>query len=151
MINNLLALTQRRLERTLQAQSKLLSTIKELERQCLNIKKRIEILFVQIKSHEKSEELNRMAFWERQRLKAAVLADIAQFEYQVETIAAELLKHEVLKKQIAARTFTLRNKCEKFQKYLKQQGTARCLKLERQQQNEIEELFVHVGNKINIK
>ncbi len=151
MIHNLLGLTQRRLERTLQEQSKLLSIIKELELQCLNIRTRIGILSVQIALYEKTEELNRMEFWERQRLKAAVLADIAQFEYQIETIVAQLLKHEVLKKQIAARVFTLRNKCEKFQKYLKQQRTARCLKLERQQQNEIEELFVHVSNKISTK
>ncbi|MGO2304739.1 MAG: hypothetical protein ACTH5W_08580 [Providencia sp.] len=147
MINKLLALTQRRLERTLQEQSKLNALIKELQQQCINIRQRISILATQTASYEKSEELNRIAFWERQRLKAAVLAEIAQFEFKIETITLELSKHKLLQSQIAKRAFMLRNKCEKFRNYLKQQRTARRLKSELQQQNEIEELFVHVSNK----
>lgn len=147
MITNLLILTERRFERTLQEQSKLNSIIKQQQQQCVDIRQRISVLATQATSYEKSEELSRTAFWERQRLKAAILAEIAYFEFQIDTITAEITKNKLLQPEIAKRAFTLRNKCEKFRKYLKQQRIARRLKSELQQQNEIEELFVHVSNK----
>ncbi|EHZ6873769.1 hypothetical protein K6N86_003511 [Providencia rettgeri] len=153
MISNLLALTERRFDRTLQEQSQLNSIIKQQQQQqqCRDIRQRILVLSTQTASYEKSEELSRTAFWERQRLKAAVLAEIAQLEFQIETLAAEISKNKILQSEIAKRIFILRNKCEKFRNYLKQQRIARRLKSELQQQNEIEELFVHVSNKNELK
>ncbi|HEC8325544.1 hypothetical protein AB7W75_05570 [Providencia huaxiensis] len=151
MISNLLALTERRFDRTLQEQSQLNSIIKQQQQQCVDIRQRILVLATQAASYEKSEELSRTAFWERQRLKAVVLAEIAQFEFQIETLTGEISKNKVQLSEIAKRAFVLRNKCEKFRKYLKQQRIARRLKLELQQQNEIEELFVHVSHKNELK
>ncbi|MBS0923332.1 hypothetical protein JK188_02420 [Providencia sp. JGM181] len=148
MINQLLALTEKRLERVQLEQSKLKSAILQLQQQRQDIHQRIAILTLQVGVYEKSEELTQMDFWERQRQKAVVLSEIAQCEFQIENINAELSKYHLLKQQMTERTFILRNKCEKFRKYLKQQRRAQWLKLERQQQNEIEELFVHVDNKI---
>lgn len=148
MISNLLALTEKRLERVQLEQKKLRLAIANLQQEQVHLRQRIEILFTHVTVYEKSEELNQIDFWERQRLKAVVLSEIAQFEYQVENIASELSKYHLLKQQMSERGFILRNKCEKFRKYLKQQRRARWLKLERQQQNETEELLVHVDNKI---
>lgn len=146
MIKNLLTLTERRLDRTLQEQAKLQSAIKALEHQRTNLQLRMTALGTQTLLYEQSAELNKVAFWERQRLKAALLAEIAHFQYQIESIGNELTKYEQSRKQIVARMVVLRNKCEKFRNYLKQQRLARCLKLERQQQNEIEELSVYGNN-----
>nr|WP_282561745.1 hypothetical protein [Providencia rettgeri] len=151
MISNLLALTERRFDRTLQEQSQLNSIIKQQQQQCMDIRQRILVLATQTTSYEKSEELSRIAFWERQRLKAVVLSEIAQFEFQIETLAVEISKNKILQSEIAKQAFILRNKCEKFRNYLKQQRIARRLKSELQQQNEIEELFVHVSNKSEFK
>lgn len=151
MISNLLVLTERRFDRTLQEQSQLNSIIKQQQQQCMDIRQRISVLVIQAASYEKSEELSRAAFWERQRLKAVVLAEIAQFEFQIETLSVEISKNKILQSEIAKRVFILRNKCEKFRNYLKQQRIARRLKSELQQQNEIEELFVHVSNKSELK
>nr|ELR5040431.1 hypothetical protein [Providencia stuartii]ELR5083485.1 hypothetical protein [Providencia stuartii] len=147
MIKNLLSLTERRLDRTLQEQAKLQSVIKALEHQRNNLQLRMTALGTQTLLYEQSAELNKVAFWERQRLKAALLAEIAHLQYQIESIGSELIKYEQSRKQIVARMVTLRNKCEKFRNYLKQQRLARCLKLERQQQNEIEELSIYGNNK----
>ncbi|MEY0232888.1 hypothetical protein [Providencia manganoxydans] len=146
MIKNLLSLTERRLDRTLQEQAKLQSAIKALEHQRNNLQLRMTALGTQTLLYEQSAELNKVAFWERQRLKAALLAEIAHLQYQIESIGNELTKYEQSRKQIVARMVVLRNKCEKFRNYLKQQRLARCLKLERQQQNEIEELSVYGNN-----
>ncbi|MCB6145938.1 hypothetical protein AB6F64_00870 [Providencia hangzhouensis] len=151
MISNLLALTERRFDRTLQEQSQLSSIIKQQKQQCMDIRQRISVLATQTASYEKSEELSRNAFWERQRLKAAVLAEIAQFEFQIETLIVEISKNKTRQSEVAKRVFVLRNKCEKFRNYLKQQRIERRLKSELQQQNEIEELFVHVSNKSEFK
>ncbi|WP_242452129.1 hypothetical protein [Providencia rettgeri] len=110
MISNLLALTERRFDRTLQEQSQLNSIIKQQQQQCRDIRQRILVLSTQTASYEKSEELSRTAFWERQRLKAAVLAEIAQLEFQIETLAAEISKNKILQSEIAKRIFILRNK-----------------------------------------
>ncbi|WP_335674283.1 hypothetical protein [Providencia stuartii] len=146
MIKNLLTLTERRLDRTLQEQAKLQSAIKALEHQRTNLQLRMTALGTQTLLYEQSAELNKVAFWERQRLKAALLAEIAHLQYQIESIGNELTKYEQSRKQIVARMVVLRNKCEKFRNYLKQQRLARCLKLERQQQNEIEELSIYGNN-----
>nr|ELR5114513.1 hypothetical protein [Providencia stuartii] len=146
MIKNLLTLTERRLDRTLQEQAKLQSAIKALVQQRHNLQLQMTALGTQTLLYEQSAELNKVAFWERQRLKAALLAEIAHLQYQIESIGNELTKYEQSRKQIVARMVALRNKCEKFRNYLKQQRLARCLKLERQQQNEIEELSIYGNN-----
>ncbi|MDV5227716.1 hypothetical protein RZ760_017445 [Providencia rettgeri] len=146
MIKNLLTLTERRLDRTLQEQAKLQSAIKALVQQRRDLQLQMTALGTQTLLYEQSAELNKVAFWERQRLKAALLAEIAHLQYQIESIGSELIKYEQSRKQIVARMVTLRNKCEKFRNYLKQQRLARCLKLERQQQNEIEELSIYGNN-----
>lgn len=145
-VKNLLQLAERRLEKVRQEQGRLIFFINELQDKTLSMRERINILATQVVLYEKSQELNPIAFWERQRLKAAVLADIAQFEYQIDTMSTQIEKYQQLAEQMKVQALFLHSKCEKFQKYLKQQRTARCLKLERQQQNEIEELFVHVSN-----
>ncbi|WP_265497580.1 hypothetical protein [Providencia rustigianii] len=148
MISNLLALTEKRLERVQLEQKKLRLAMIHLQQEQVHLRQKIDILFTHVTVYEKSEELNQIDFWERQRLKAVVLSEIAQFEYQIENIVSELSKYHLLKQQMSERGFILRNKCEKFRKYLKQQYRARWLKLEHQQQNETEELLVHVDNKI---
>lgn len=150
MIKNLLMLTERRLDRALQEQAKLLSAIRALEQQRIDMQSRIAILATQTALYEQSAELNKIAFWERQRLKATLLAEVAHLEYQIESIGTELTKYEQSRQQIATRIFGLRNKCEKFRNYLKQQRLARCLKLERQQQNEIEELSIYGNDETGI-
>lgn len=150
MIKNLLTLTERRLDRTLQEQTKLQLAIKALEQQRTDIQSRMVALGTQTNLYEQAAQLSQVAFWERQRLKAALLAEIAHLQYQTELIGSELAKYEQSRKQIVARMFALRNKCEKFRNYLKQQRLARCLKLERQQQNEIEELSVYGNNKTGV-
>nr|WP_306803414.1 hypothetical protein [Providencia sp. PROV266] len=151
MIRNLLTLTERRFDRTLQEQVKVQSAIKVLEQQRTHLQLRMTTLETQIILFEQSAQLNKVAFWEQQRLKAALLAEIAHLQYQIESIGSELIKYEQSRKQIVARMVTLRNKCEKFRNYLKQQRLARCLKLERQQQNEIEELSVYGNNETWVK
>nr|WP_282561575.1 hypothetical protein [Providencia sp. 21OH12SH02B-Prov] len=148
MIKDLLALNEKRFESVLQEQLKLQSFMNALQQQRTDIQSRINVLNTQMGLYELSAELNKVAFWERQRLKAALLAEIAHLEYQIESMSAELTKYEQSRKHLVQRMFTLRNKCEKFRNYLKQQRIARCLKLERQQQNEIEELSVYDNNKI---
>lgn len=145
-VKNLLLLTERRLDKTRQEQSRLSFAIRELQQNALSLKERTKILAAQVILYEKSQELKPIEFWERQRLKAAVLADIAQFEYQIGSIAAQIEKYQQLAQQMDALAVSQHNKCEKFRKYLKQKRIERCLKLERQQQNEIEELLVHVSN-----
>lgn len=145
-IKNVLQLTEHRLEKTQQEQGRLQSAINELEAKSQNMRECIHILAEQVELYEKSQELSPIDFWERQRLKAAVLAETAQFEYQIDTMATQIEKYQQLAEQRKIQARELHNKCEKFQKYLKQQCMTRRLKLERQQQNEIEELFIHVRN-----
>ena len=145
-VKNLLQLAERRLERTRQEQGRLNFAINELRKNSQDIRNRIDILATQIIMYEKSQELQPIEFWERLRLKAAVLADIAQLEYQIDSISMQIKKYQQLAAQAKKQALFLHNKCEKFQKYLRQQHAARCLKLEHQQQTEIEELFVHVSH-----
>lgn len=145
-VKNLLLLTERRLDKTRQEQGKINLAIYELQQKISEVQERVTILAAQVILYEKSQELKPIAFWERQRLKAAVLANIAQFEYQIDSMSVQIEKYQQLAEQIKAQALLLHNKCEKFQKYLKQQRTKQCLKSERQQQHEIEELFVHVSN-----
>ncbi|MGG4609568.1 hypothetical protein [Providencia sp. Me31A] len=145
-VQNLLLLIERRLDKTRQELGRLNTVIYELQQKSLSIKERIHILVEQVVLYEKSQELKPVEFWERQRLKAAVLAEIAQFEYQIDSMSTQIEKCQQLAEQMKTQVIVLHKKCEKFQKYLKQQRAKRCLKLEYQQQHEIEELFVHVRN-----
>lgn len=147
-VKNLLQLAERRLDKTRYEQGQLNSQISALQRASQDMRERILILSEQVVLYEKSQELSPIAFWERQRLKAAVLGDIAQFEYEIDTMLTQIGKYQLLVKQMAMQVRVLHSKCEKFQKYLKQQSIIRRLKLEQQQHTEIEELFVHVRNKI---
>ncbi len=52
MISNLLALTERRFDRTLQEQSQLNSIIKQQQQQCRDIRQRILVLSTQTASYE---------------------------------------------------------------------------------------------------
>ncbi|HGV3502850.1 TPA: hypothetical protein ACLLFU_002405 [Providencia stuartii] len=143
-VKNLLLLVERRLDKTRQEQGRLNTAICELQQNLLSIKERTQILAAQVVLYEKSQELKPVEFWERQRLKAAVLAEIAQYEYQSDSILTQIEKYQQLAERIKAQSLVLHRKCEKFQKYLKQKRAEQCLKLERQQQHEIEELFVNV-------
>ncbi|HDN2512170.1 TPA: hypothetical protein RG647_RS06415 [Providencia rettgeri] len=145
-VKNLLLLTQRRLDKARQEQSKLAFAISELQQKSSSISERIKTLSVQVMLYEKAQELKPIEFWERQRLKAAILANIAQLEHQIDTISIQIEKYQQLVEQIRRQALLLHSKCEKFQKYLKQKRLERCLKLERQQENEIEELFIHVSH-----
>ncbi|HGN1706432.1 TPA: hypothetical protein ACKRTE_002305 [Providencia rettgeri] len=145
-VKNLLWLVERRLDKNRQEQGRLNTAICELQQKSQSITERIHILATQVVLYEKSQELKPVEFWERQRLKAAVLAEIAQFEYQIDSMSTQIEKCQQLAGLMKAQALVLHRKCEKFQKYLKQQRADRCLKLECQQQHEIEELFVHVRN-----
>lgn len=147
-VKNLLQLVERRLDKTRYEQGQLNSQISALQSASQDMRDRILILSEQVALYEKSQELSPIAFWERQRLKAAVLGDIAQFEYEIDAMSTQIGKYQLLAKQMAMQARVLHSKCEKFQKYLKQQSITRRLKLEQQQHTEIEELFVHVRNKI---
>ncbi|EPL6454654.1 hypothetical protein [Providencia sp.] len=146
-VKNLLQLAERRLDKIRYEQGQLNSQISALQSASQGMRERILILSAQVALYEKSQELSPIAFWERQRLKAAVLGDIAQFEYEIDTMSTQIDKYQLLAKQMATQVQVLQGKCEKFQKYLKQQSIIRRLKLERQQHTEIEEIFVHVRNK----
>lgn len=151
MIKSLLTLTERRLDRAKQEQWQVQSAIRALQQQLTDIQSRIAILTTQIALYEQSAKLSKMAFWESQRLKAALLAEIAHLQYQTESINTEMTRYEQSRKNIVVRMFALRNKCEKFQNYLKQQHRARRLKSERQQQNEIEELSAYGNSKTGVE
>ncbi|MEQ4676068.1 hypothetical protein ABN063_16015 [Providencia vermicola] len=146
-VKNLLQLAERRLEKTRNEQVRLHSQINTLQNASQDMRERILILSEQVALYEKSQELSPIAFWERQRLKAAVLSNIAQFEYEIDTMSTQIGKYQLLANQMATQARVLQGKCEKFQKYLKQQSITKCLKSEQQQHTEIEELFIHVRNK----
>ncbi|EPC7690051.1 hypothetical protein ACR20X_003017 [Providencia stuartii] len=94
MIKNLLTLTERRLDRAKQEQWQVQSAIRALQQQLTDIQSRIAILTTQIALYEQSAELSKMAFWESQRLKAALLAEIAHLQYQTESINTEMTRYE---------------------------------------------------------
>lgn len=143
-IKDLLLLVERRLDKNRREQGRLNAAICELQQKSQSITEHIHILAAQVVLYEKSQELKPVEFWERQRLKASVLAEIAYFKYQIDSMSAQIEKYQQLAGQMKPYVLVLHRKYEKFQKYLKRQRAEQCLKLERQQQHEIEELFVHV-------
>ncbi|WP_145932177.1 hypothetical protein [Yersinia bercovieri] len=147
MVKNLLSLTERRLDRVKQQQQQLLRAIQNLIQQQDDIWQRIQVLKAQIVLYDQSAEFTREAFFERQRHKAALLAEIARLLYQQENLQAEQKKLEQGQSVIQQRVRQTNNRCEKFRSYLKQERLRLRLNLEIQQQYEIEELSTYGGNK----
>lgn len=147
MVKNLLSLTERRLDRAKQEQQKLLRAIQTLKQQQQDVWARIQVMETQSVLFDQSAELTREAFFERQRHKAALLAEIARLLYQQENLQAEQIKLEQGQQVIQQRLRDANNRCEKFRSYLKQERSRLRLNLELQQQYEIEELSTYGGDK----
>lgn len=147
MVKNLLSLTERRLDRAKQEQLKLLRAIQMLKQQRQDVCTRIQVMETQSALFDQSEELTREAFFERQRHKAALLAEIARLLYQQENLQAEQTKLEQGQQVIQQRLRAANNRCEKFRSYLKRERIRLRLNLELQQQYEIEELSTYGGDK----
>lgn len=147
MVKNLLTLTERRLDRAKQEQQKLLRAIQTLKQQQQDVWARIQVMETQSALFDQSAELTREAFFERQRHKAALLAEIARLLYQQENLQAEQIKLEQGQQVIQQRLRDANNRCEKFRSYLKQERSRLRLNLELQQQYEIEELSTYGGDK----
>lgn len=151
MLTKILLLMLRRLEQNQQEKIKRCSIVNTLEQKKADIKSRIEISNIQLKIYEQSGEVNKILFLERLRFKALLLKEIAFYKYQIDTINQELDKNYQIISQLASKLLVLNYKCEKFRNYLKQKNRIRCLKLEYQQQNEIEELLIYVHSKVGDK
>ncbi|WP_145577684.1 hypothetical protein [Yersinia mollaretii] len=147
MVKNLLSLTERRLDRAKQEQQKLLRAIQTLKQQQRDVYARIQVMETQSVLFDQSAELTREAFFERQRHKAALLAEIARLLYQQENLQAEQTKLEQGQQVIQQRLRDANNRCEKFRSYLKRERSRLRLNLELQQQYEIEELSTYGGDK----
>ncbi|CNJ24233.1 hypothetical protein [Yersinia mollaretii] len=147
MVKNLLSLTERRLDRAKQEQQKLLRAIQTLKQQQQDVWTRIQVMETQSVLFDQSAELTREAFFERQRHKAALLAEIARLLYQQENLQAEQTKLEQGQQVIQQRLRDANNRCEKFRSYLKRERSRLRLNLELQQQYEIEELSTYGGDK----
>lgn len=147
MVKNLLSLTERRLDRAKQEQQKLLRAIQMLKQQQQDVCTRIQVMETQSVLFDQSAELTREAFFERQRHKAALLAEIARLLYQQENLQAEQIKLEQGQQVIQQRLRDANNRCEKFRSYLKRERSRLRLNLELQQQYEIEELSTYGGDK----
>ncbi|AJI82916.1 Uncharacterised protein [Yersinia enterocolitica] len=147
MVKNLLSLTQRRLERIKQDQQILRRSLQTLQQQQHDIHTRIQVLETQSSLYDQAAELTREAFFERQRHKAALLAEIARQLYDLENIKAELITLEKKQRQMQRQLRETDNRCEKFQTYLKRERCRRRLNSELQQQYEIEELSTYGGDK----
>ncbi|WP_145520440.1 hypothetical protein [Yersinia mollaretii] len=147
MVKNLLSLTERRLDRAKQEQQKLLRAIQTLKQQQQDVWTRIQVMETQSFLYDESAELTREAFFERQRHKAALLAEIARLLYQQENLQAEQTKLEQGQQVIQQRLRDANNRCEKFRSYLKRERSRLRLNLELQQQYEIEELSTYGGDK----
>lgn len=147
MVNNLLILTEQRLDRIKQEQLRLRRAMLALEKQQHDIQTRIDVLSSQSALFDLAAELTREAFFERQRHKAALLAEIARLLYQLENSRAEHKKLQQGQSRIKQRLREANSRCEKFRSYLKQQRINQRLKWELQQQYEIEELSTNGGHK----
>ncbi|MGE4802471.1 hypothetical protein AB8989_19065 [Yersinia hibernica] len=147
MIKNLLNLTERRLERVKQQQQILCRSLQTLQQQQHDIRTRIQVLEAQSSLYDQSAELTREAFFERQRHKAALLAEIARQLYDLENILAEQITLEKKQRQVQRQLRETDNRCEKFRTYLKQESNRKRLNRELQQQCEIEELSTYGGDK----
>ncbi|MBS3050410.1 hypothetical protein [Enterobacter mori] len=148
MLNNILTLTERRLEGIRKELLTLRETQSVLEKQMRDALARIEVLDIQSQLFEQAAELSRQAFDERQRQKAGVLAEIARLKYQHDSLHGEKTKLEASLHRVQARLRQTNNRCEKFRSYLKQQRGRQRLKSELRQQEEIEELSIYGGDKL---
>lgn len=147
MVKNLLSLTERRLERVKQERQALLRAIQTLKQEQQDIHMRVHALEAQSTLYEQSAELTRDAFFERQRHKAALLAEVARLLYQQENLNSEQKKLEQQQRLLQQRLIETNNRYEKFQSYLKRERIRLRLNLALQQQYEIEELSTYGGDK----
>ncbi|HDL7825974.1 hypothetical protein AB8965_15285 [Yersinia enterocolitica] len=147
MVKNLLSLTERRLERIKQQQQMLRRSLQALQQQQQDIRTRIHVLETQSSLYDQAAELTREAFFERQRHKAALLAEIARQLYDQENLQAEQITLETKQRQMQRQLRETDNRCEKFRTYLKRERSRRRLNRELQQQYEIEELSTYGGDK----
>ncbi|MHA0902020.1 hypothetical protein [Enterobacter ludwigii] len=147
MLNNILTLTERRLEGIRKELLTLTQVQSVLEQKMRDALARIEVLDIQSQLFEQAAELSRQAFYERQRQKAVVLAEIARLKYQYDSLHGEKTKLEASLRRVQERLRQTNNRCEKFRSYLKQQRKRQRLKSELRQQDEIEELSSYGGNK----
>ncbi|MFM1346753.1 hypothetical protein [Yersinia proxima] len=147
MVRNLLSLTERRLERVKQQQQLLRRSLQELLQQQHDIRTRIQVMEAQSSLYDQSAELTREAFFERQRHKAALLAEIARQLYDLENIQSEQIALEKRQRQMQRQLREIDTRCEKFRTYLKRESSRRRLNRELQQQYEIEELSTYGGDK----
>ncbi|WP_392433377.1 hypothetical protein ACF3VQ_03220 [Yersinia sp. HM-2024] len=147
MVRNLLSLTERRLERVKQQQQLLRRSLQALQQQQHDIRTRIQVMEAQSSLYDQSAELTREAFFERQRHKATLLAEIARQLYDLENIQAEQIALEKKQGQMQRLLRETDNRCEKFRTYLRRESSRKRLNRELQQQYEIEELSTYGGNK----
>ncbi|HDL6961219.1 TPA: hypothetical protein PXM28_000428 [Yersinia enterocolitica] len=147
MVKNLLSLTERRLERVKQQQQLLRRSLQALQQQQHDIRTRIQVMEAQSSLYDQSAELTREAFFERQRHKAALLAEIARQLYDLENIQSEQIALEKQQSQMQRQLRETDARCEKFRTYLKRERHRRRLNRELQQQYEIEELSTYGGDK----
>lgn len=147
MVRNLLSLTERRLERVKQQQQLLRRSLQALQQQQHDIRTRIQVMEAQSSLYDQSAELTREAFFERQRHKSTLLAEIARQLYDLENIQAEQIALEKKQGQMQRLLRETDNRCEKFRTYLRRESSRKRLNRELQQQYEIEELSTYGGNK----
>lgn len=147
MVRNLLSLTERRLERVKQQQQLLRRSLQALQQQQHDIRTRIQVMEAQSSLYDQSAELTREAFFERQRHKATLLAEIARQLYDLENIQVEQIALEKKQGQMQRLLRETDNRCEKFRTYLRRESSRKRLNRELQQQYEIEELSTYGGNK----
>ena len=111
MVRNLLSLTERRLERVKQQQQLLRRSLQALQQQQHDIRTRIQVMEAQSSLYDQSAELTRDAFFERQRHKATLLAEIARQLYDLENIQAEQIALEKKQGQMQRLLRETDNRC----------------------------------------
>jgi chromosome segregation ATPase len=147
MIKQLLMLTEQRLHRLGREQSALRSRVTVLCQQQQDIQVRVQAMQAQNALYDQAAELTRDAFFERQRHKAALQADIARLLYQLERLRQEQTILVERQRQQQCHLRETHQRCEKFRSYLKRLVTKRCLQSDLQRQYEIEELSTYGGHK----
>lgn len=147
MIKQLLGLTEQRLERLQRERSALRRMAAELQQQQQDLDARIQAMQMQLGLYDQAAEFTRDAFFERQRHKAALLAEIARLLYQMESLQQQRRELTEQQHQQQYRLNETYRRCEKFRSYLKRLAIKACLKSVQQQHDEIEELSTYGGDK----
>lgn len=147
MIKQLLGLTEQRLERLERERGALRRIAVELRQQQQESEVRVKAIQIQLGLYDQAAELTREAFFERQRHKATLLAEIARLLYQIESLHQQQTELAHQQHQQQSRLNETHHRCEKFRSYLKRLAIKKCLKSELQQQYDIEELSTYGGDK----